>query len=118
MPGELHKGYKRGFPGGASLKNLSANAGDIRDAGWLPGSGRSPWGRAWQPSPVFLPGESVRQRSLWATVHRAAKSWTRLERLSTQAPRTIYKEEGRASLVAQWRGIRLPVQETRVRSLV
>ena len=33
MPGELHKGtiFKRGFPGGASLKNLSANSGDIRE---------------------------------------------------------------------------------------
>ena len=24
------------------VKNLSANAGDIRDSGWIPGSGRSP----------------------------------------------------------------------------
>ena len=24
------------------VKNLPANAGDIRDAGWIPGSGRSP----------------------------------------------------------------------------
>ena len=27
-----------------------------------------PW-RAWQPTPVYLPGESHWQRSLWATVH-------------------------------------------------
>ena len=32
--------------------------------------------RAWQPTPVFLPGESHGQRSLGATVHGAAKSWT------------------------------------------
>ena len=25
-----------------AIKNLSANAGDIRDSGWIPGSGRSP----------------------------------------------------------------------------
>ena len=31
-----------GFPGGTSVKNLSANAGDIRDAGSIPGMGRSP----------------------------------------------------------------------------
>ena len=31
----------RGFPGGAS-GNLPANAGDIRDGGSIPGSGRSP----------------------------------------------------------------------------
>ena len=30
------------FPGGAAVKNLSANAGDPRDAGSIPGSGRSP----------------------------------------------------------------------------
>ena len=34
-----------------------------------------PWRRIWQPTPVFLPGESPGQ---WATVHRVTKSWTRL----------------------------------------
>ena len=36
------------------VKNRSANAGD---AGLIPGSGRSLGMRAWQPTPVFLPGE-------------------------------------------------------------
>ena len=31
-----------------------------------------------QPTPVFLPGESHGQRSLWATIHGVAKSRTRL----------------------------------------
>ena len=31
-----------GFPGGAVIKNLHANAGDTRDAGSIPGSGRFP----------------------------------------------------------------------------
>ena len=31
-----------GFPGDSVVKNLPANAGDIRDAGSIPGSGRSP----------------------------------------------------------------------------
>ena len=39
------------------VKNSPANAGDIRDMGWFPG-GKIPWRRAWQPTPVFLPGES------------------------------------------------------------
>ena len=30
----------------------------------LTGLGRFPWRRAWQPTPVFLPGESQGQRSL------------------------------------------------------
>ena len=33
------------------------------------------------PTPVFLPGESHGQRSLWATVHSVAQSWTWLKRL-------------------------------------
>ena len=39
------------------VKNLPANARDIRDAGSIPGLGRSPGGGAWQPTPVFLPRE-------------------------------------------------------------
>ena len=46
------------------VKNLPAIAGDVRDMGSFPGSGRFPWRRKWQPTPVFLPGESHRQRSL------------------------------------------------------
>ena len=32
----------RGFPGGASGKNLPGNAGDVGDTGSIPGLGRSP----------------------------------------------------------------------------
>ena len=32
------------FPGGSGVKNLPANAGDTRDMGSIPGSGRSPGG--------------------------------------------------------------------------
>ena len=44
------------------VKNPPTNAGDIRDAGSIPGWGRSPGGG--QPTPVFLPEESHGQRSL------------------------------------------------------
>ena len=44
------------------IKNPPASAGD---AGSIPGLGTFPGGgRAWQPTPVFLPGESHGQRSL------------------------------------------------------
>ena len=47
------------------VKNPPANAGDLRNASSIPGWGRSPGGRrAWQPIPVFLPGESHGQRIL------------------------------------------------------
>ena len=46
------------------IKNPPANAGIIRDAGSIPRFGMMPWRKAWQPTPVFLPGESHGQRSL------------------------------------------------------
>ena len=42
-----------GFPGGSVVKNLPANT---RDSGSIPSLGR--WRREWQPTPIFLPGES------------------------------------------------------------
>ena len=44
------------------VKNPPANAGDAGDSGWIPG--KIAWRRKWQPTPVFLPGESQGQRSL------------------------------------------------------
>ena len=41
------------------------------------------WRRAWQPTPVLLPGESHGPRSLVGAVHGVAKSQTRLKQLST-----------------------------------
>ena len=46
------------------VKNLPAIAGDVGDSDLIPGSGRSPGRRAWQPTLVFLPGESHGQKSL------------------------------------------------------
>ena len=43
-----------GFPGGLVVNNLPANTGDARDMGSIPGSGRSPGRKKWQPPPVFL----------------------------------------------------------------
>ena len=52
------------FPGGTSGKNPPASAGRekrLRFDSWV---GKIPWRRAWQPTPVFLPGASHGQRSL------------------------------------------------------
>ena len=54
------------------VKNPLASARDSRDVDLFPGWGGSLRGR-WQPTPVFLPGESRGQRSLAGTVHRVAK---------------------------------------------
>ena len=50
-----------GFPGSSDSKESSCNAGEL---GSIPGLGRRKWRRKWQPTPVFLPGESHGQRSL------------------------------------------------------
>ena len=47
------------------VKNLPANARDLKRPGSTPQSGKSlGGGDEWQPTPVFLPGESHGQRSL------------------------------------------------------
>ena len=52
-----------GFPGGSVVKSPPANAGDARDPGLSPGSGRAPGGGKGNHS-VFLPGKFHGQRSL------------------------------------------------------
>ena len=49
------------FPGGSGGKESACSAGD---QGSIPGLGRFPWRRKWQPTPVFLPGKSHGWRSL------------------------------------------------------
>ena len=63
-----------GFPGGASGKEPPCQCRRHKRCLFNPWVGRIPWRRAWQPTPAFLPGESHRQRSQWATVHRVGKS--------------------------------------------
>ena len=46
------------------VKNLPANAREIRDVDLIPGSGRCPGGGKWQPIPKFLHGKFHGQRSL------------------------------------------------------
>ena len=66
------------------VKSPPANAGDVR--GWFdPYVGKIPWRRAWQPTPVFLPGQSHRQRGLAGYSHRVSESPTGLKWLSRKA---------------------------------
>ena len=62
--------------GGASGKKLSANAGDIRDTGSVPGSGRSPGEGHGNPL-LYSCLDNPMDTEVWqATVHRVTKSWT------------------------------------------
>ena len=47
------------------------------------------WRRKWQPTPVFLPGESQERGAWWAAVYGVAQSWTQLRRLSSSSSRTL-----------------------------
>ena len=60
---------KRGFPGGASGKNLPANAGDIRDAGSVLGSGRSPGEGDGNPLQYSCLENPMDREAWWATVY-------------------------------------------------
>ena len=53
--------------GGASGKEPACQCRDLRVTGSIPGSERFPQRRTWQPTPVFLPGESHGQRSSLAS---------------------------------------------------
>ena len=58
------------------VKNLPTHEGDVRDAGSIPRSGRSPEeGMATHPS-ILAWRISVDRGVWWAIVHRVAKSWT------------------------------------------
>ena len=66
------------------VKNLPANAGDIRDEGSISGSGRRPAGGHGNP-PQYSRLENPMDRGIWlTTVHRVAKSRLRLKRISPQ----------------------------------
>ena len=55
----LIRGGSKGFPGGVVVKNLSANTGDTRDGGLIPGLGRSPRGGNGNPLQYSCLGNSM-----------------------------------------------------------
>ena len=81
---------KMGFLGGSDDKESASNVGDL---GLIPGLGRSPT-RAWQPTPVFLPGEShawtEELGGLWSI---GLWSQTQLKQQNTHAQTKIFREE-------------------------
>ena len=61
------------------VKNPPANAGEVRDKGSIPGSGRFPGGRLGNPL-QYSCLNNLMDRGAWqATVHRVTKSWTQLK---------------------------------------
>ena len=61
------------------VKNLSANAGDLRDADLISGSGRSPGGGHGNPLQYSCLENPMDRGAWWATVYGASKSQTQLK---------------------------------------
>ena len=67
-----------GFPGSWVVKNPSANAGDTRDGGSIPGSGGPPGEGNGNPLQYSCLENPVVRGAWSAAVHRVAKRWTQL----------------------------------------
>ena len=65
------------------VKNPPDNAGDIKDLGSIPGSGRSPGGGHGNPLHYFCLENSMNRGAWWATVYMVTKSQTRLSNLAS-----------------------------------
>ena len=74
----VHAPYGQGFVSQVALvvKNPPARAGDIRDAGLIPGSGRSPGEGIGNLLQYSCLGNPIDRGAWWARVHRITKSWT------------------------------------------
>ena len=64
------------FPFSSVVKTVSVNAGDAREEGWIPGSGRSPGEGNDNPFQYSCLGSPKDRGDWWATVPRFAKSGT------------------------------------------
>ena len=77
------------------VKNRTINAGEGRDMGFIPGSGRSPGGGDGNPLQYPCLGNPMDRGAWRATVYRIAKSQTRLKQLSTPSWLMNNKTKGR-----------------------
>ena len=91
----LKSSIKQVFPGGSVVKNPPANAGDIGDAGLIPGSERSPGSGNGNPLQYSCLENSMDRGAWQATVHGVKMSWTRL---------SIHTGTGQKQLTRIWRG--------------
>ena len=90
----LSSSFPWGLPGGASVKEPACYCRGLKRCGFNPWVGMIPWRRAWQPTPVFLPGESHGRRSLvgyspYSPTQRAGHNWS--DWTNTQSSKTPNK---------------------------
>ena len=70
-----------GFPGDTVVKNPPAS----KRTGLVPGLGKFPWSRKWQPTPVFWPGKLHGQGSVGGHSPWSSKESDTTERSCTRA---------------------------------
>ena len=75
-----------GFPNGLVGRESACSEGDPSS---IPGWEKIPWRRKWQPSPIFLPGKSLGERSLVGYSPWGCKSWTQLSNKTYQLPKKV-----------------------------
>ena len=96
------------------VKNPLANAGDVRDAGLIPGSGRSPGGGPGNPFQYSCLENPMDRGTWWATVPGVMESRTWLKWLSTHTgDQSTQGMEGRRGTLVSWPRDRiLPITRT------
>ena len=62
-----------GFPSGSAVKNPPASAGDVENAAWIPGLGRSPREGNGNPLQYCCLGNPMDREAWQAAVHGVAK---------------------------------------------
>ena len=88
----------KGFPGGAVVKSLPADAGDAPGTSSIPGRRRSPGGGSGNPLQHSCLDKFMDRGAWWATVHGVALSGTRFQ-LSTHGIQNRY---GNTVSIHQW----------------
>ena len=66
----------RVFPGGSVVKSTPANAGNARDPGLIPGSGRSPGKGNGNPLQYSCLENPMDRGAWWVTIQEVSKIWT------------------------------------------
>ena len=81
------------------VKNLSVNAGDIRNSGFILGSRRSPGGGHGDQLQYSCLENPMDRGTCWATVYRVTRSWTGLKCAQTTY---IYNKHSKDIQIAWW----------------
>ena len=75
----LKKHFKLGLPGGATGGESACQCRKLKRRRFDPWVRKIPWGRRWQPAPVFLPGKFHGQRSVRGYSQWGHKEWNTTE---------------------------------------